>query len=165
MVDTDVITGNSSTKTTILHYFQTDLNVTSTGSNYTRLASPSNIPAVYPYLTPGPPAGQIHRYTLLLFPQPSTLTAAIVGAAFKSAFAASGKDRVGFNIANFQQATEIKAPIASRYFEFGSGMLTTGTGMNLNASIEFRGDAGEKTWVERSVFAWGLGIGAGLMAL
>lgn len=114
-----------------MHYFQTDLNLTSTGTNYTRLSAPSNIPAFKSYLAPGPPAGQIHRYSLLLFPQPVSLTIDVVSAAFTAAFKASGVDRVGFDIAMFQSMTAIAAPVAATYFEFGEGTLTVGAGENL----------------------------------
>ena len=113
---------------------------------------------------PGPPAGQIHRYSLLLFAQPSNLTINIVSNAFTMAFTASGKDRVGFNISMFQKMTAIQAPIAGTYFEFGNGTLTQGSGLNLNGPEEFKG-TGKKKWVERTVFALGLLLGGGMMLM
>ena len=100
MVDPDAVLSANGTKTTIMHFFQTDLNITIQASNYSRLAAPTIVPAFESYLKPSPPAGQIHRYTLLLFVHPVTLTKDIVSSAFSTVFAQSGLgvDRAGFDI-------------------------------------------------------------------
>jgi hypothetical protein len=163
MVDPDAVLSANGTKTTIMHFFQTDLNITSQASNYSRLAAPTIVPAFESYLKPSPPAGQIHRYTLLLFVQPVTLTKDIVTSAFSTVFAQSGLgvDRAGFDIAKFQRLTNITELIGATYFQFGNGSVPTGGGLNLNGTTSLtmsRGSGGRIEVSKWAVLGFGFGV-------
>lgn len=99
----------------------------SVGSNAVLLASTDKGPASY--FGPSPPATdtKAHRYTQLLFKQPSTLEVSATAFADTSA-------RIGFDIAAFAKTNGLGEPLAANFFMVdgrasgGRGGSASGTG-------------------------------------
>ncbi|KAH9899719.1 phosphatidylethanolamine-binding protein [Cubamyces lactineus] len=96
------------------------------GSLATGAALVNNTPAISDFLRPTPPAGSDpHRYTLLLFIQPSNFTTAV------SSFVNSTTPVNNFNISLFAQELGLGSPIAGNFFLTGpDANSTNSTGTN-----------------------------------
>jgi hypothetical protein len=98
--------------TTILHWIQPSFQYNSTSFALTP-TSDSRDNGIANYAGPHPPAGQIHRYVLLLFTQPEDYT---FPEKFKSFIPPDILHRVGFNVAKFAEAAELRKLVAANYF-------------------------------------------------
>ncbi|KAF9737387.1 hypothetical protein PMIN03_000927 [Paraphaeosphaeria minitans] len=112
MLDLDVppAAGND-TRRVLLHALNTGFKATkqSVAGGDVLLASSEKGPATY--ISPGPPASDTiaHRYTQLLFKQPSTLEASA------SDFA-NTQARIGFDIEGFAKKNGLGEPVAGNFF-------------------------------------------------
>lgn len=126
MLDLDVpgASGNA-TRRVLLHAMETGFKATkqSVAGGMMLLASTDKGPAAY--ISPGPPATDTmpHRYTQLLFKQPSTLKA-------KASDFTNTQARINFDIAAFAKTNGLRSPVAGNFFRV-DGRATagaTGTG-------------------------------------
>ncbi|KAK3200963.1 hypothetical protein GRF29_213g551886 [Pseudopithomyces chartarum] len=112
MLDLDVPgQGNNATRRVLLHAMNTGFKATqqTVSGGAVLLASSEKGPASY--IGPGPPATDTipHRYTQLLFKQPSSLKVSA------SDFA-NTKARIGFDINSFAKTNGLGEPIAGNFF-------------------------------------------------
>nr|QTE75999.1 ScyL1 [Scytalidium album] len=98
--------------TTILHWIQPSFQYNSTSFALTPTSDPRN-EGVASYAGPHPPAGQIHRYILLLFIQPEEYT---FPEDFERFLPADIPHRVDFDVTEFVKAAELAEPVAANYF-------------------------------------------------
>ncbi|KAL3417983.1 hypothetical protein PVAG01_10993 [Phlyctema vagabunda] len=119
MIDIDLPINN--TRVTLLHWFQPDLVVDSAGT-----LVPSNTNASGPgaaYLQPNPPAGDIaHRYTFVLYEQPSTFSVPAAFAAINPP--ANVPARGGFSVAAFAAAADLGEPISGNFWTVQNTTVT-----------------------------------------
>ena len=106
MIDLDAIEDGKAT--TILHWYQADL---FKNPDSGELFNQSDIGASY--AGPSPPPGPSHRYTFLLFVQPSGY---VFPECFSDMLPLELPAREGFNIEQFMQAAGLGKPIAANYF-------------------------------------------------
>ncbi|KAJ8486880.1 hypothetical protein ONZ51_g4547 [Trametes cubensis] len=104
------------------------------GSLATGAALVNNTPAISNFLRPTPPAGSDpHRYTLLLFIQPSNFTTAV------SSFVNSSTPVNNFNISLFAQELGLGSPIAGNFFLTGpDANSTNGLSVNVTPGINLQ---------------------------
>lgn len=163
MVDPDFKPYDNQDKTTLLHWLQTDFNASQASGNYSRLIDPHTVYAHAPYLAPNPPSGQIHRYVVMLYEQPASFSTADVATALKRMkILGSNSNRAGFNVATFQMLTGVSAPVAATSFQFGSGSLVQGSGMNFAGANGTSGSPSRSAG-ERNKVGWSV-LGAGVAA-
>ncbi|KAI0660835.1 phosphatidylethanolamine-binding protein [Cubamyces menziesii] len=128
MVDPDAPTPQNATAAQIRHLLAPGIVVN--GSLATGAALVNNTPAISNFLRPTPPAGSDpHRYTLLLFIQPSNFTTAV------SSFVNSSTPVNNFNISLFAQELGLGSPIAGNFFLTGpDANSTNGTSTNTTSN-------------------------------
>ncbi|CZR45816.1 uncharacterized protein FPRO_15008 [Fusarium proliferatum ET1] len=110
MMDISVVLKPGASPTTLIHWIRPYL-LSENGS-----LKSTNIAALVPYMPPGPPPGQTHNYVVLLFEQPPNFK---VPDSYKTSFAnitTSINNRIGFNLTDFTEATELKKPVAANWF-------------------------------------------------
>ncbi|KAI9000865.1 phosphatidylethanolamine-binding protein [Trametes punicea] len=111
MVDPDAPTPQNPTEAQIRHLLAPGLQAN--GSLPSAAALVNNTPAISDYLRPTPPAGSDpHRYTLLLFVQPSNFSSVALNFLNTSTPA-------NFNITLFAQEVGLGSPIAGNFFLTG----------------------------------------------
>ncbi len=117
MIDLDVVINGSSV--TLLHWLQADFTLS---SNRVLTARSANASTGAPYIGPAPPPDGVHRYTLLLFAQPSGFA---IPAPFKAINPpADIPARIGFNITQFAAAAGLGRPLAGTYFRVVNNSAT-----------------------------------------
>lgn len=139
---------------TILHFLYTDLTpAISVSGNFTALLpAPGNISTTAKYIPPTPPTGASHRYTLLLYSQPSNFVfpaSYLSKLAYPAALTIQGvAPRINFNVTAFEETAGIGLPIAANYFALGNGpgpVLSNATGngtwLNVDVGLEEAGTA------------------------
>lgn len=75
------------------------------------------------YAGPHPPAGQNHRYILMLFVQPDGYR---IPEDFKSFIPPDIPHRLGFNVTKFMEAAGLGAPVVANYFTVQGPALSVG---------------------------------------
>lgn len=119
MIDLDVPRNGG---TTLLHWLESDF-ILSSGRALT--PGPGNSSVGASYIGPNPPPGTPHRYTFVLFSQPTGFT-------FPPSFNAINPPsdtsaRIGFNITQFVAAAGLGAPLAGNYFTVVNTTATPST--------------------------------------
>lgn len=139
--------------TTLLHWFEADFTLSSSRVLTPRLANSST---GAPYVGPSPPPGGPHRYTFLLFSQPS-------GFAVPASFSAINPPtdtsaRIGFNITEFVAAAGLGAPLAGTYLTVVNNSATaSSTGSPAATSpVMFEGGSSTMKSSIRTEFCFGL---------
>lgn len=135
MLDLSVQTPQSAPgNTTLLHWILPGLN-RSSGS-----ALASSQKAIAPYIGPGPPAGQTHTYALFLYNESDDFAVPANYVPFFNNLTASVYNRIGFDISNFTDETNLGEPIASDYFLVGTpaGTPTASSGAAATPSVVTR---------------------------
>ena len=106
MIDPDVIDDGKAT--TVLHWYQADLcKAPHSGELFNHSDNGAS------YVGPSPPPGPSHRYTLLLFVQPSGY---VFPECFSYMLPLTVAARSGFNLHQFMQVAGLGEPIAANYF-------------------------------------------------
>ncbi|KAF4434802.1 phosphatidylethanolamine-binding protein-like protein [Fusarium austroafricanum] len=131
MMDISIVLKPGASPTTLIHWIRPYL-----WSENGSLKS-TNIAALVPYMPPGPPPGQTHDYVVFLFEQPPNFK---VPDNYKSSFAnitASVNNRIGFNLTEFTDATELKQPVAANWFRVSTPAQSTTSASPAGASPTF----------------------------
>ena len=111
MLDLSVQAGPNNTNTTLLHWILPGLIAPSGATTLTSYQS-----AIAPYFPPGPPAGQTHTYTLLLYKMFGPLKIPADYIPFFSNLTASVYNRIGFNLTKFVDETHLGDLVAADWF-------------------------------------------------
>ncbi|KIK63784.1 hypothetical protein GYMLUDRAFT_222130 [Collybiopsis luxurians FD-317 M1] len=110
IVDDDAPTPQNRSLSEFRHLILGDLSINGSSSAGTSLLVNST-PALSDYISPGPPNGSDpHRYTLLLYIQPSNFREAA------SALVNASTPITGFNLTSFAEAVGLGEPIAGNFF-------------------------------------------------
>jgi phosphatidylethanolamine-binding protein len=115
MIDYDINLNGTANRG--LHWYQPDL-VADRSSKQLKVANTSDTAAVY--LGPAPPPGPSHRYTLLLFKQPSWYK---WNTCLSNVTTREG--RVGFNEPEFASVLHLGTPVAANWFQLQNPTPTT----------------------------------------
>jgi hypothetical protein len=161
MVDVDIFNGDGQPRTTFLHWFAYNVDLT---------AQPVNVPIDNgaPYLQPSPPAGDgPHRYTVVLYNQPDNF---VVPTDFQDF--SNVKSRFGFNLTTFSNAAALNVGLAANYIEVENGTATaTSTTMSSTATSDAASATGASGTSSSHAAAptgfameWSFLAGAGLIA-
>lgn len=97
---------------------------------------PTSTAPLVPYMPPGPSPGQTHNYIVLLFEQPSNFKVPESYTPYFSNITASVNNRIGFNLTEFTDATELKQPVAANWFRVSSPVQSTSTASASPASTQ-----------------------------
>ena len=112
MVDPDAPTPQNRSLSEVRHFISGSM--TLSGSLASGATLTNTTPAVSDYITPGPPAGSDpHRYTLMLFVEPSDFTTAT------HSFVNASVAPLNFNVSTFAQEVGLGSPVAGTYFLTG----------------------------------------------
>ena len=118
MIDQDV--PRDDTKVTLLHWLQPNFVATPETLSYIPIMDGASTAVGAEYIPPTPPGGSgPHRYTFLLFEQPSLWS-------IPSAFAtinppADTSARIGFDVADFVSQSGLAEPVAANYIQVLNG--------------------------------------------
>ena len=118
MIDQDVLRNN--TKVSLLHWLQPNLVATPEALSVIATVDGASTAVGAAYIPPTPPSNTgAHRYTLLLYEQPSMWT-------IPSQFVtinppADSSARIGFNITELVAASGLSTPVAANYFRVLNG--------------------------------------------
>ncbi|PNP86430.1 hypothetical protein FNYG_00132 [Fusarium nygamai] len=121
MMDISVVLKPGAFPTTLIHWVRPYLQPEN-GS-----FKPTSIAPLVPYMPPGPPPGQTHNYIVLLFEQPSNFKVPESYTPYFSNITASVNNRIGFNLTEFTDATELKQPVAANWFRVSTPVQSTST--------------------------------------
>jgi len=108
MVDISVILPNSTTGTSLLHWYQPGLTLSSTGELEVDPKCPG--PAAE-YIGPAPPEG-VHRYVYLLYRQPEGYE---FPGCYASVIPATPDARIGFDLKTFVKVAGLGKPLAANW--------------------------------------------------
>lgn len=122
MVDTDLELPGSSTTQILLHYLQSDLQLSHyiPEDNLTILLPANDASSVTgDYLSPTPSGSTAHHYQFVLYRQPANFSLPADFDRFlppiTSVTVAGVQHRLGFNFTHFQQETALGAPVAANW--------------------------------------------------
>jgi phosphatidylethanolamine-binding protein len=118
MIDQDVPRNGS--KVTLLHWLQPNLVATPEALSVINIMDGASTAIGAEYIPPTPPANSgPHRYTFLLFEQPSMW---VIPAEFATINPpADTSARIGFDISEFVAASGLSAPVAANYLQVLNG--------------------------------------------
>ncbi|KAF9765168.1 hypothetical protein IL306_002595 [Fusarium sp. DS 682] len=131
MMDISVVLKPGSSPTTLIHWVRPYLWSESGALKSTVSA------ALGPYMPPGPPPGQTHDYVVLLFEQPPNFKVPENYKSYFSNITASVNNRIGFNLTEFTDATELKQPVAANWFRVSTPAQSSTPASSAGASPTF----------------------------
>jgi hypothetical protein len=114
MVDPDA--GKATDTIEVFHWLQTGLESQSNNGTSLYPLSSSHEPLA-PYLSPAPPPGNVHHYTVTLWKQPDGFTMPAVFAPYLPLNLDNLTNRYPFNLSMFSQQANLASPVAGGYFE------------------------------------------------
>src|SRR5216117_2394537 len=130
--------GPTGPNATLLHWILPGLASPNAGA--TTLTSREN--AIAPYFPPGPPAGQTHTYTLILYDQPAEFRVPAEYLPYFKNLTASVFNRVGFNLTDFTGKARLGNPVAADWYLVSN---TTSSAAGTSSSSAASATAGATT--------------------
>ena len=172
MLDLSVEPNNNpaGTNTTLLHWLLPGLS----SANETTTALTSQENATAPYFPPGPPAAQTHTYALFLYEQAADFSIPAEYVPFFENITASVYNRVGFNLTEFVDKTNLGSPVAADWFlvsnttsnAASSSSGATPTASSTGAMASFSSNSGSTVIKADTIFmVMALGVAGNLLKL